>query len=89
MVQLTSDACLAHEPRTSVLSMGIVGVQHLDRDRALEADLVAAKDLAHGAVAKGPLDAVLARDDVADLQGPQYTTFGDRTTGRSPPQWGA
>ena len=76
MVQLAGDASLADKAGAGVLAMCVVRVQNLDRDRALEADLVATKHLTHGAITERTLDAVFARDDIADLQGSQHTTFG-------------
>src|SRR5690606_8165919 len=56
----------SHEALDAALGRGTVGAQHLDGDVSLELDLVRAVHDAHTALAEVRLDAVAAREGLAD-----------------------
>ena len=60
VIELADDGSFAPKAIQRVHRVKAVGPHHLDGDRLIQAKLRAAKDHAHGALAKDPVDAVLA-----------------------------
>ncbi|HVK30760.1 MAG TPA: hypothetical protein VM575_20665 [Nocardioides sp.] len=63
-------------PLEALHHLGVAGegrVQHLDRDAAIDADVLALVDGTHAALADQPVDPILAFDDLADLETHELT----------------